>query len=443
MRYWTIIWFAVAILYFTFMLEVDEVMRIYIVIASMVWWYMALNIWANDVANSVWPAVWSKTITLKWAIIIAAIWNISWALIAWWEVVWTIKKWIIDIAWFDGNAQMFILAMSAALLAAAIWLNIATYFKAPISTTHSIVWWVMWAWIAALWVSAVSWPTMWKIVSSWVISPVLWGLIAAFFLFMIKKTIIFQKDKVSAAKKWVPVFVAIMSWAFSTYLILKWLKKLIKIEFIYALLIWLVVAVIVYFLVKFHLSWKKKSILNTRKSINSLFSIPLIFAVALLTFAHWANDVANAIWPLAWIYDAVVSWGVSSKAEIPFWIMLLWGSWISIWLWVFWSRMIKVVWWEITELDQVRAFSIALSAAITVIIASQMWLPVSSTHIALGWIFWVWFLREYLHKKEHSKKEVFVQRGMVFKIVSAWIITVPIIAFMSWMIFLWLTAIWY
>jgi PiT family inorganic phosphate transporter len=118
------------------------------------------------------------------------------------------------------------------------------------------------------------------------------------------------------------------------------------------------------------------------------------------------------------------------------WILLIWGGWIAVWLAIFGPKMIKTVWGEITELDQIRAFCIALSAAITVIIASQLGLPVSSTHIALGWVFWVGFLREFLHKREHGKKEKFVERSMLKKIIAAWLITVPTVALLSWVIFM-------
>jgi len=394
---------------------------------------MAMNIWANDVANNVGPAVWSKAISLKWALVIAAIWEFSWAVIAWWDVVKTIKKWIIDISNFS-DPNMFIFAMLAALLAAALWLNLATYFKAPVSTTHSIVWGVMWAWIAAFWVSIVAWGTMGKIVASWIISPLLWWLIAAIFLYLIKITIIFQKDKIKQAKKWVPLFVAIMWWTFTTYLILKWLKHIIKLDFLTAAWIWLISAIIIFFLTKSYLN-KTKKLKNNRESINELFTIPLIFSVLLLSFAHWANDVANAIGPIAGIYDAVVSGVVSAKVWIQTWILVLWWLGISFGLALYWPRIIKTVWHEITELDRIRAFSIALAAAITVIIASQLWLPVSSTHIALWGVFWVWFLREWLDRKTKKPEDKYVKRELIWKIVAAWVITVPVVAFISGIIF--------
>lgn len=397
--------------------------------------YMAVNIGANDVANSVWPAVGSWALSLKWAIIIAAIFELAWAVIAWWEVVKTIKDGIIDISLLN-NYTVFMFIMLSALFSAALWLNFATYFKAPVSTTHSIVWWVMWAWIASMWLWIVAWWTMWKIVLSWIISPLLWWIVAALFLFFIKHLILNRKDKVVQAKKWVPFFVSIMAWAFTTYIILKGIKNIIKIEFVTASHIWLVIAFFTYFFLRAYI-WKISSRLsNDRKSIAKLFSIPLIFSVILLSFAHWSNDVANAIGPLAAIYDTLVNSWISWSVWVPFWIMLLGWTWLSFWLLLFWPKIIKAVGWEITELDQIRAFCIALSAAFTVILASQMWLPVSSTHIAIGWVFWVWFLREYLHKREHWKKEKFVERKMLTKIVAAWLVTVPVVAVISWLMFL-------
>ncbi|MEN8304347.1 MAG: inorganic phosphate transporter, partial [Campylobacterota bacterium] len=162
-----------------------------------------------------------------------------------------------------------------------------------------------------------------------------------------------------------------------------------------ALIFGFIAAVITYFLVKSKLK-EKKNLKNTRESVNTLFTIPLIFAAALLSFAHGANDVANAIGPLAAINDAVVNGGISSKASIPLWVMGVGALGIALGLALYGPKLIKTVGSEITELNQIRAFSIAMAASITVIIASQLGLPVSSTHIAIGGVFGVGFLREYL-----------------------------------------------
>jgi len=420
MRLGFALFFMIAVLTFSFVSNGGIPNNMFLAIAALIGAYMAMNIGANDVANNVGPAVGSKALTLSTAIIIAAIFEAGGALIAGGEVVKTIKKGIIDISAFGGNADPFIWAMMAALLAAALWLNFATAMKAPVSTTHSIVGGVMGAGIAAAGFSIVSWGTMGKIVASWVISPVLGGIIAAAFLFAIKKSILFKEDKVMAAKKYVPIFVALMSWAFITYLTLKGLKKiwptvvdilnflpLVSIEmtkkptFMTALTLGLIGAVVVYVMLKKKLSDVTK-LENSKESVNTLFTVPLIFAAALLSFAHGANDVANAIGPLAAINDAVVNGGISSKASIPLWVMSVGGLGIALGLALYGPKLIKTVGSEITELDQVRAFSIAMAASITVIIASQLGLPVSSTHIAIGGVFGVGFLREYMHISDNT-----------------------------------------
>ena len=410
------LFFMIGVLTFSFLSNGGIPNNMFLAVAALIGAYMAMNIGANDVANNVGPAVGSKAMTMTMAIIIAAIFEAAGALIAGGEVVKTIKKGIIDISAFGGNADPFIWAMMAALLAAALWLNFATMMKAPVSTTHSIVGGVMGAGIAAAGFSIVSWGTMGKIAASWVISPVLGGIIAAAFLLAIKKSIVFKEDKVKAAKTYVPIFVALMSWAFVTYLTLKGLKKiwpdvvdvlnflpLVSIEMskkpslLTALVMGAIVAVSVYFIVRAKLANNNTAIENSKASVNTLFTIPLIFAAALLSFAHGANDVANAIGPLAAINDAVVNGGISSKASIPLWVMGVGALGIALGLALYGPKLIKTVGSEITELDQIRAFSIAMAASITVIIASQLGLPVSSTHIAIGGVFGVGFLREYLH----------------------------------------------
>ncbi|MCK5111210.1 MAG: inorganic phosphate transporter [Arcobacteraceae bacterium] len=371
----------------------------FLIIGAVFGAYMAMNIGANDVANNVGPAVGSGALTMFWAIVIAAIFEGAGALIAGGEVVKTIKKGIIDPGMID-NPEIFIWAMTAALLSAAVWLNFATYIGAPVSTTHSIVGGVMGAGIAAAGFGIVAWGTMGKIAASWIISPVLGGVIAASFLYFIKINIIYKDDMLGSAKKIVPFLIALMSMAFSTYLILKGVKKIVKVDFLTALALGTAFAVATYYVVRPMIVKAAQKLEHTRIGVNSLFTIPLIFAAALLSFAHGANDVANAIGPLAAINDAIMSGGISKKAEIPFWVMSVGAIGIAVGLALYGPKLIKTVGSEITELDQMRAFSIAMAASITVIIASQLGLPVSSTHIAVGGVFGVGFLREYLDNGE-------------------------------------------
>ena len=366
-----------------------------LVVAGMIGGYMAMNIGANDVANNVGPAVGSRAITLTGAILIAAIFEAMGALVAGGDVVGTIKKGIIDPAMI-GDTDTFIWIMMGALLAGALWLNLATAIGAPVSTTHSIVGGVLGAGIAAGGWGIANWDKLGQIAASWVISPVLGGIIAAGFLYLIKRTITYKADMIAAAQRMVPILIGVMAWAFSAYLVLKGLNKLWKVNMITALVIGLGVGIAVLLLTAPLIKRVSNRLQNDKRSVNSLFTVPLIFAAALLSFAHGANDVANAIGPLAAINDALTTGGISSKAAIPHWVMMVGALGISIGLALYGPKLIRTVGSEITELDQIRAFCIALAAAITVIIATQMGLPVSSTHIAVGAVFGVGFLREYL-----------------------------------------------
>lgn len=473
---------------------ISHPVSIELVIAAMIGGYMAMNIGANDVANNVGPAVGSKALTLTGAIIIAAIFEASGALIAGGDVVSTIKKGIIDPEQLAANGEVFIWLMMAALLAGALWLNMATAVGAPVSTTHSIVGGVLGAGIAAAGWDIANWQTMGMIAASWVISPVLGGVIAALFLYWIKHSITYKTDMVAAARRMVPILVSLMVLAFSTYLAMKGLKKIWKIDFITALGIGSAAAVIAWLFIAPLIRKYTSQITNEKSSINSLFTLPLIFAAALLSFAHGANDVANAVGPLAAINDAVASGGVTSKAAIPIWVMAIGAVGIALGLALFGPKLIRTVGSEITQLDQMRAFCVAMAAAITVIIASQLGLPVSSTHIAVGGIFGIGFLREYLkvnyagtiHEIEHhhtgkdreeveaflvefkkasidekrnmlqqmkehtataelTKKErkalrkvyrqELVKRSALLRIAAAWVITVPASAIMAALLF--------
>ncbi|OEJ64352.1 inorganic phosphate transporter [Magnetovibrio blakemorei] len=439
----------------------------FVVAAAVIGGYMAMNIGANDVANNVGPAVGSKALTLTGAIIIAAIFEAGGALIAGGDVVSTIKSGIIDPSLMP-DAATFMTSMMAALLAAALWLNLATYLGAPVSTTHAIVGGVMGAGIAATGFGAVNWPTMSKIAASWVISPLMGGIIAAAFLYFLKVNVLHKVDKIKAAEKWVPLVVAVMAGAFTMYIMNKGIKHLYKSSWTEIVIAGVVVYALAWFASRARVRVRSKNMENRRKSVNALFVMPLIISAALLSFAHGANDVANAVGPLAAIVSAADSGQIVTKAGIPLWVMLVGAVGISIGLMLFGPRLIKTVGQEITKLNPVRAFCVALSAAITVIIASALGLPVSSTHIAVGGVFGVGFLREYLahretkrnrlsaiaamavgtteglhavenatpelqhmpkiHSEQKARNRMLVRRQHAWTIAAAWIITVPLAA---------------
>jgi inorganic phosphate transporter, PiT family len=378
-----------------------------LVAAAMIGGYMAMNIGANDVANNVGPAVGSKAISMVGAVLMAAVFEAAGALIAGGDVVSTIQKGIIRPEAIAGTDR-FVWLMTAALLAAAVWLNIATALGAPVSTTHSIIGAVLGAGLAAGGLQAANWGQLGEIAASWVISPLLGGGIAAGFLYWIKHGITWRGDMVDAARRTVPLLIGLMAAAFGTYLVLKGLSKVWKTGVVQALAIGGVVGVLAWRLALAWVHARAATLLNTKASINSLFTLPLVCAAALLSFAHGANDVANAVGPLAAVADAVRSGAVGQKAAIPLWVMVVGAVGIAIGLLMYGPKLIRKVGSEITELDQMRAFCIAMSAAVTVIVASQLGLPVSSTHIAVGGVFGVGFLREYL-KRRHAGAIEFIQ----------------------------------
>jgi PiT family inorganic phosphate transporter len=236
---------------------------------------------------------------------------------------------------------------------------------------------------------------MGKIAASWIISPVLGGGIAALFLAFIKFSIIYKEDKIAAGIKWVPVLIGLMAGVFSTYLALKGLKKIIQLDPSTSILIGVVIGVIVYAITAPLIKWQSRGLENRNKSIKKLFAIPLVLSAALLSFAHGANDVANAVGPLAAIVHTVEFGNVAGKVEIPTWVMIIGAIGISFGLLLYGPKLIRIVGDQITKLNPMRAYCVALSAAITVIIASWLGLPVSSTHIAVGGVFGVGFFREW------------------------------------------------
>lgn len=463
-----------------------------LVIAALIGGYMAINIGANDVANNIGPAVGSKAMTMTTAIFIAAIFEASGAIIAGADVINTIKGGIISSDSIE-DINIFIWLMMAALLASAIWINLATVIGAPVSTSHALIGGIIGSGTAAAGWHVINWSMLGQIGLSWVISPLMGAIIAASLLYLIKRTITYKKDMMEASRRIVPLLLAVMGWAFATYLIIKGLKHVWEVSFLIASLIGMAIATLVYFITKPMINNASKSQTNTKEGVNRLFNIPLIFAAAILSFGHGSNDVSNAVGPLAAIYEALAQpEAASAVATVPLWILLLGAIGIALGLTLYGPKMVKTVGTEITDIDQMRAFSIALAAALTVILASQLGMPISTTHVAIGAIFGVGFLREYLKanyqriihkiekhyegkdrarveaflsrfekasieakgrmlkrikrkgiddktklsKKEHKRlkkvyKQELVKRSIMMKVIATWLITVPATAVLA------------
>ena len=464
---------------------IGQPQAVIIVAAAAIGGYMALNIGANDVANNVGPAVGAKALTLGGALAIAAVFETAGALIAGADVVSTIAGGIVPPA-VVGDTGAFINLMMAALLSSALWIHLATWLGAPVSTTHAIVGGVVGSGVAAAGAGAVHWSMMGGIAASWVISPILGGLVAAAFLAFVKAAIIYQDDKITAARRWVPVLIGIMAGSFAAYLATKGLGQVVSLSGIQIAMLGVGSYVLFWGISKVHVKRQSEGMENRNQSLRKLFALPLICSAALLSFAHGANDVANAVGPLAAIVHAVEDGAAGGMVSIPLWVMVIGASGISIGLVLFGPRLIRMVGEQITKLNPMRAFCVALSAAITVIVASWFGLPVSSTHIAVGAVFGVGFFREwytakskrrraYLERKMErlraergasatikeisdrdagdletggapiSREEIarrkLVRRAHVTTIAAAWVTTVPAAALLSAAIFLVLDAL--
>ena len=428
-----------------------------IIVAAAIAAYMAMNIGANDVTNNVGAAVGARAISLGGALLLAAFFEICGAVLGGSNVVQTIKA---DIVLPGIAPDDIVLIMISASLAAAVWINIATWTNAPVSTTHSIVGGIAGAGVAVVGAGAIHWKVMSGIAVSWLLSPILGALIAVAFLWFIKAQIIYKDDKIAAAIRWVPVLLAIMLGAFLSYLLIIAAPRVPDMGIASVLGIGAFAGIAGYVVFRDLIRRQAAELENRNQSLKVLFRMPLVFSAALLSFAHGANDVSNAIGPLAAIVEAAGGGTVTSALGAPFWIMAIGALGISTGLLLFGPRLIQVVGSQITRLNPFRAYCVAMAAAITVIIASTLGLPVSSTHVAVGAVFGVGLFREwytahserrrlYIQAKadavggtvvpppveepvssdrgesESQRYRFLVRRSYLLSILAAWVITVP------------------
>jgi inorganic phosphate transporter, PiT family len=423
-----------------------------VIAASALAAYMAMNIGANDVTNNVGAAVGARAISMTWALVMAAGFEIAGAFLAGGNVTATISSGIVA-PWMVATPRMFIWIMMAALLAAALWINIATWLNAPISTTHSIVGGVLGAAAAAVGSSAISWQVIANITIGWIISPVLGAVIAAFILFLIYDFIVYRPDKIAAAKRWVPVLNGVMLGSFTCYLSLKTAGQGFTMLTPEAAMLGLISGCVTWITSVPVVSKQAQGLENRNQSLRTLFRTPLIGSAALLSFAHGANDVSNAIGPLAGILHVIRDDDLHRIGSAPFWVVVIGAFGISVGLLLFGPRLIKLVGSKITKLNPMRAYCVSLSSAITVIAASSAGLPVSTTHIAIGAVFGIGFFREWYTKHsrrrmdylrmrsaewsskkpktdnvDEQKRRYLVRRSHILTIMGAWAVTLPISA---------------
>jgi len=398
--------------------------------------YMAWNIGANDVANAMGTSVGSHAITLKQAVLLAAVFEFAGAFLVGGHVTDTVRKGIVSTDVFVGHPELFVLGMLSALLAAGVWLNLATYLGLPVSTTHSIIGAIVGFGLLVGGMSAVHWGKLGSVVLSWLISPVCGGLMGWLTFTYIKRTVLSRWNPVRAARSIVPILIFPVAMVLTLSMLYKGLKNLkLDVSLDKALLISLAVGTVSFLVLKVILNRKYST--RPRKRTDAFAQVERLFAylqvgtACSVAFAHGANDVANAIGPFAAIVSVFRNGDLAMNVPVSLWILALGGMGIVVGLATWGHRVIETVGRKITSITPSRGFSAEFATATTVLVCSKMGLPISTSHTLVG-----------------SVIGVGVARGMaalnlkvILAIVNSWLITIPATAVVTVLIYLALKAL--
>jgi PiT family inorganic phosphate transporter len=404
----------------------------YLLISGCVFgFFMAWGIGANDVANAMGPSVGAKALTLSQAILVACIFEFAGAYLAGGEVTSTIRKGIIDPVLLADSPELLVFGMMSSLLAAGVWLIIASFKGWPVSTTHSIVGAIVGFAAVGISVDSVSWSQVSSIVSSWVISPVIAGAISFLLFKSVQSLILNTKHPFDNAKKYVPGYIFLVGFIISMVTLLKGLKHVgLTLNFqeslTYSLLIGAGIALLGSLILR--------SVKNTFEKrgdvifdgVEKVFAVLMVFTACAMAFAHGSNDVANAVGPLAAIASVVQSGGqITAESTMPWWILLLGAVGIVLGLAMLGYRVIETVGKNITELTPSRGFAAVLAAATTVVLGSGTGLPLSTTHVLIGAVLGVGLARGISA----------IDLSVVGRIFISWIVTLPVGAGLSILFF--------
>jgi inorganic phosphate transporter, PiT family len=401
---------------------ISEYGTIFLVLAMVFGLYMTWGIGANDVANAMGTSVGSGAITVMQAVIIAAIFEFTGAFIAGGHVTATIRKGIIDPTPIVDNPEILVFGMLSALLAAGIWLMVASRRGWPVSTTHSIVGAIVGFGIAGIGIDAVNWGKISQIAASWVVSPVLGGLVAFLLMLSIRHLVLNTDNPIKSARNWGPAYVFLVGFIISLVTLFKGLKHLdlelsVAMSILAALSFGVLLAIVGWVLIRRVKEDPEGDIDYHYASVERIFTPMMIFTACAMAFAHGSNDVANGIGPLAAVVSIVQSGGeVMQSAELPIWILLLGGTGIVIGLSTMGYRVMRTIGTQITELTPTRGYCATLAAASIVVLASRTGLPVSTTHIAVGAVIGVGLARGIGA----------IDLRVIGGIIISWLVTLPV-----------------
>ncbi|MAJ70522.1 MAG: inorganic phosphate transporter [Alteromonadaceae bacterium TMED7] len=409
---------------------------ILIILAAVVGFVMAWGIGANDVANAMGTSVGSKALTIKQAIIIAMIFEFAGAYLAGGEVTSTIRKGIIDTAYFIDIPEYLVLGMISALFAAGIWLGVASYLGWPVSTTHSIIGAIIGFTAVGVSMDAVAWSKVGGIVGSWVVTPAISGIIA-YLIYQSASKLIFQTDKpFENAQKYVPFYMAFAGFVMALVTIKKGLKHVgLDMSDTSGYLLAIALSVVIAFIGKWLISRQTYSHSDDaelqRANVEKVFALLMVVTACCMAFAHGSNDVANAIGPLAAVVSVVSTGEITASSTLAPWILPLGGLGIVAGLALFGHRVIATIGEGITHLTPSRGFAAEMAAACTVVIASGTGLPISTTQTLVGAVLGVGLARGVSA----------LNLGIIRNIVISWIVTLPAGAILSIACFFTLKAV--
>ncbi|MBW2616936.1 MAG: inorganic phosphate transporter [Deltaproteobacteria bacterium] len=401
-------------------------------LATVVGLYMAANIGANDLANAMGTSVGSRAITLKQAVVISVITNALGAALAGGYVTSTISKGMVDPSLLAAEPDKLMLGMFASLISAGVWVNLATYLALPVSTTHAIVGAVVGFGVMSVGVGAISWGKIITIAISWIVSPAVGALIAGSIFYFIEKKIMSAKEPVEASERYAPFLIFLVIWVLILSVIFKGLKNLhLELGFFQTVLLTIPFAAVAGAFGRWWIRWQTSPEHKVRygqhgySPVDRIFAQLQILTACYVAFAHGANDVANAIGPLAAIFSVVKTKAVALQVEVPIWMLLIGGLAVGGGLLVFGTRVMETIGKDITEITPVRGFCAEFGAASTILVCSRLGLPVSTTHVLVG-----------------SVVGVGIMRGMgsldlrILKNIGlSWIITLPFTILLSMLLY--------
>ena len=399
---------------------------IYILLAGALGLFMAWGIGANDVANAMATSIGSKALTIKQAVLIAAIFEFSGAFLAGGQVTSTIRKGIIDSTAAAQSPDLLIYGMLASLIAAGLWLVIASRAGWPVSTTHTIVGAIVGFAMVGIGMNAVMWAKVGTIVMSWVVSPVLSGILAFILFRSVQKFILNTDNPIANAKKYVPIYIFATGFMIALVTLFKGLKH-VGLEFSttqnYGIAV--VTGLLVMVCGIFFISRIKIDPLDDKDfhfaNVEKIFSVLMVVTACAIAFAHGSNDVANAVGPMAAVISIANEGVVTQRSAMPVWVLLVGGVGIVLGLAMYGKKVIATVGHKITELTPSRGFACGLAASTTVVIASGTGLPISTTHTLVGAVLGVGLARGIGA----------LNLGVVGTIFMSWIITLPAGALLS------------